>query len=73
MGLIEALRAHSVKLAHALGQIRVRRFHQEVVVVPHLAIGVPAPVEALADTPQHLHPRLPISIVEINGLAPVSS
>ena len=65
--------AGSPELVHALGEIRVRGFHQQAVVIPHLALGVHDPVEALADLGQDLQPRLPILILQIDGLPPVSA
>jgi len=70
--LAEALRIDTVELAHALREIAVRGLHQQVVLVPHLAIRMDDPVEALADMAQHLQPQVPILILDINGLPPVS-
>jgi hypothetical protein len=47
--LVEALRVDAIELAHALREIGVGRFRQQMVVVSHLAIGMDGPIEALAD------------------------
>jgi hypothetical protein len=42
---IEALRVDPVQLPHALGEIAVRGFDQEMIVVVHQTIGMHRPVE----------------------------
>jgi hypothetical protein len=72
MRLVEALRIDAVELPHALGEIAVRSFYQQMVVIPHLAVGMNDPVEALADLPGHLQPDLTTPVLEIDGLPPSS-
>lgn len=45
---VDVLTVYPVKLPHPLREISLKRLHQEVVVITHLAIGVAMPIEALA-------------------------
>ena len=46
---IEALRVDPVQLPHALGEITVWGFDQEMIVVVHQTIGMHCPVEVADD------------------------
>jgi hypothetical protein len=62
VGAVDVLGENAVQLPHALGEIRIRRLDQEVVVVRHQAVGVNQPIEALAGCAQHIQERSPITI-----------
>ena len=51
---VETLGEDAVQLPHAAGQVRRRRFDEQVVVVVHLAPGVTEPSEAFDDTRQNV-------------------
>ncbi len=70
---IKTLRIDAVQLPHALGQMAIDRFHDQVIMVGHLAIRMHHPVEAGADMPQDFQPCRSVLIIQIDVLAPVSS
>ena len=51
---VETLGEDAVQLPHAAGQVRRRRFDEQVVVVVHQAPGVTEPSEAFGDTRQNV-------------------
>ena len=59
---VDRLRKDAVQLPHALGEIRIRRLHQQVVVVGHEAVGMNQPIEALAGCTQHVQKRRPVAV-----------
>ena len=65
MGAVVALGVYPIEMAHALRQIRFRRFDQDVVVVRHLAPGMAHPVKAFADRPEYLQPCFPVRVRQI--------
>ena len=73
MAAVDRLRVHAVKLAHAQGEIAFDCFNHDVVVIRHLAPGVAHPIEASANLAERLKPCTPISVIEINVLAPVTT
>ena len=73
MAAIETLRIDAVQLAHAFGQISIDRFHEQVIVVGHLTIGMHDPVEASADITDNGQPCCPVIIIQIDVLAPIAS
>jgi len=46
MTTIELLRIDPVNMPHAQGKIAVERFHKQVVVIVHQAVGIATPMEA---------------------------
>lgn len=60
---VVALRVDAVELAHALGEIRLGGFDDQVIVVVHQTVGVTEPVKALDDVPQALQEGVAIGIV----------
>lgn len=70
---VEGLRIHAVQPAHATAEIRLRRCHQQVVVIPHQAIGVKQP-PLLRDLPtQEIEKPLPVFAVPEDHFAPVAT
>jgi len=51
VGSVERLCIHTIQVAHATREIRIRRFDQQVIVIAHKAIGMADPSEALNDIP----------------------
>lgn len=47
MDSVERLGVDAVQVAHAGGEVSLRRFDEKMVVVAHQAVGVAEPVEAL--------------------------
>jgi hypothetical protein len=64
---VDVLRIHTVELAHTPREIRVRRLHQQVVVIRHLTPRMTAPVEPIAHTPEHVEPGLTIHVTGTRG------
>ena len=73
MQVVEALRIDAVQLAHSFRQIPVRGLHQKVVVVGHQTVGVPPPVEPLADLREQVEKGLPICVTPIDVLAAIAA
>jgi hypothetical protein len=70
---IHPLRIHPVQLPHASRQIALRRFHDQVIVIGHLAPAMTHPVEPFANLTQQLQPGQPIFIAKENGLPPITA
>lgn len=60
---VVALSVGAVELAHALGEIRLGGFDDQVIVVVHQTVGVTEPVKAPDDVPQALQEGVAIGIV----------
>jgi hypothetical protein len=64
VSVIERPRVLAVEVAHAVGEIRQRRFDDQVVVVAHQATGVQLPLIAAHDPAQDANERVPVGVVE---------
>jgi hypothetical protein len=64
VSVIERPRVLAVEVAHAVGEIRQRRFDDEVVVISHQAAGVQLPAIAAHDPAQDANERVPVGVVE---------
>jgi hypothetical protein len=73
MAAIARLGVDAVELTHPLGEVRIGRLDDEVIVVGHLAPGVAAPVETAAHLAQHDEPVRAVLIVAIDRLAPITA
>ena len=73
MAAVAGLGVHAIELAHAFGQIAIRRLHQKMVVVVHQTPGIAEPVELVDDLTQCLEKSLPIQVVVKNVFAPIAS
>ena len=69
VNLVEPLGIHAVELPHPIGKIRVRRLHEQVVMVGHETVRVAPPVEALAHISAHPQEQLPVAV---KGVVPAS-
>ena len=68
---IEALRVDPVQLPHALGEIAVRGFDQEMIVVVHQTIGMHCLVKVEDDLWQHAQKQTPVLLAQENRLPPI--
>jgi len=68
MPVVECAGVLTVEVAHAVGQIRERRFDQQVVVVAEQAAGVQAPAVATADAAEDLREDGAVGVVAEDGL-----
>ncbi len=57
MGTVDVLGVDTVELSHALGQIGVGRFDQQMIMIRHQAIGMTDPVETFAGSAQDVQKR----------------
>jgi len=73
MDPVEPLRVDPVEFAHALGQIAVRRLHQEMIMVGHQAAGMDDPVEPFPHARQHGEKHRPVAVAPQNRFAPVAA
>jgi hypothetical protein len=72
VNLVEALGINAIVLAHTFGEVAVRCFNEQVVVVPHLTEGVNDPIKTFADLFQDLQLQFPVSIFEVDIVPSVS-
>jgi hypothetical protein len=70
---IESLGIDPVELAHALGQIGVRRLDHQMVVIAHLATRVNDPVETVADVRKRLPPDDAVVVAKVNVFPPIAT
>ena len=68
MTFIKKLRIDAVQLPHTQGEIAVRRFDQEVIVVVHQAVSMTEPVIPLIDVLERVQEVDPVLVVFENGL-----
>ena len=73
MPAVEALRIHTIELAHPGRQVRLGRFDQHVEVVAHQAPRVAPPVEPRAHLAQNRQPLGSIQVVDIDRFAAVTA
>jgi hypothetical protein len=64
VSVIESPRVLAVEVAHSVGEIRQRRFDDEVVVIAHQAAGVQLPAVAAHDPVQDANERVAVGVVE---------
>ena len=64
MSVVERPRVLAVEVAHAVGEIRQRRFDDEVVVIAHQAMGVQLPPVAVHDPVQDARERVSVGVVD---------
>ena len=63
VALVEGAGVLAVQVAHAVGEVRERRFDHEVVVIAEQAPGVESPAIAAADPPQDLEEDAAVVVV----------
>jgi hypothetical protein len=73
MALVEGPCVGAVEVAHAVGEVGLGGFDDEVVVVPHEAADVDAPAVAAFDAPEDVGPDDPVPVVEDDRALVVSS
>jgi hypothetical protein len=71
--MVEPLGIDAVELPHPFGQVRVRRLHEQVIVVGHQTVGVPPPVEALANIGKQTQEHTPVAVIAIDILTRVTA
>ena len=73
MAAVETLRINAVQLSHAVRKVGIRSFDDDVVVVGHLAVGMAAPVEPLANLLEQRLPVLAVAVVVEDILTAIAS
>ena len=68
MTFIKQLRIDTVQLPHTQGEIAVRRFDQEVIVIIHQAVGMTEPVIPFIDVLEGVQEVDAVLVVFENGL-----
>jgi hypothetical protein len=68
---VEALRIHPIQLAHPSGQISLRRFNEQVVIITHQTVGMAPPGKAVEDLADDCQEAVSISVVHIDCFTPV--
>ena len=73
MSSIVRLRIAAIELAHAEGEVRLRRFNEKMIVIVHQAIRVAEPAKAVDDMGEEGKSLRPITVVHhdiLPGIAP---
>lgn len=73
VGPIEPLLVDAVELAHAFGQIGIRRLDEQVVMVRHEAVRMHRPIETLPHVAEDVEKQPPVDISAIDVLAPITA
>ena len=68
-----AARVSALELAHAFAEIAVRRFHQQMIVIAHQAVGVRNPIEVLDHRAKCFKEGATILVVLIDRLATITA
>ena len=63
----------AVQMVHALGQVRLRRLKEQVVMVRHQCEREQPPPLLVDGASQQLHPLLPVYVVAHNGLSLIAA
>jgi len=71
--LVDPLGVDVVQLAHPLGEIRIRRLNEQVIMVAHQAVGVHQPVEPMTDTAKHIQEEMAVPSAEADVLSTVTT
>ena len=69
---VEDLGVHSVQLPHASGEICLRGFYDEVVVVIHEAVGMADPVESIYHVSKDIEEVSSVLVIQEDGLLSVA-
>jgi len=64
MAAVKSLRVHSIELPHALGQIGLWGFKDEVIMVGHQAIGIADTIEPATDMGIYLKEEGAVGLIE---------
>ena len=72
MAPIEPLGIGAIQLPHALGQIRQGRFHQQMVMIVHQAIGMASPPKAIHDLGESIEKGLAVGLGFNDGLVSIT-
>jgi hypothetical protein len=70
---VQPLGIDAFELPHPMGKIRVRRLHEQVVMVGHETVRVAPPVEALAHISEHPQEQLPAAVNAVDALTTVTA
>jgi len=70
---VEALSEYAIELAHADGQISLRRLHQQMIVIVHEAIGMNEPVISTMNVIQRQQECLSVFFIPVNGFTSIAS
>lgn len=73
MATIERLRVDAVQLAHGFRQIAFRRFHHQVEVVIHQAVGMQEETKPGDHARQHSQKVLPVLVIEKDVLLDITT
>jgi hypothetical protein len=67
---VERHRVDAVEVLHPLGDVRVRRLDDEVVVVGHQREGVDRPAPLARDLAEQADEEAPVAVVDVDRLLP---
>lgn len=70
---VKTLSVDAVEVTHALDEVGLRGFHQQVVVITHQTVGMHPPVKSFNRAGQYVQAALPVGIVRIDRLLAVTS
>ncbi len=72
MSAVDVLGVDAVQLPHSMGQISIGRLHQNMIMVPHLAVGMIDPIEPVGYLTHEFQKFNAIGLSEIDILLFVS-
>jgi len=64
---------NTIELAHALREVGVPGFNEQVIVIGHQAVGMTPPQELLNDSGKDIEEGATVLVVFVNRFAPVAS
>ena len=73
MAPIESLSLYAIELSHAPGEVRVRRFDEQLIVVGHQAVGMHQPVEPPAGRCKNREEGPAILVTPVDILLPITA
>jgi hypothetical protein len=63
LALVVRLRVYPIELPHSFGQVSIRRFNDEMIVIVHYAISMADPVNPFVDSSEHVQEKLTMAVI----------
>jgi hypothetical protein len=73
MALVVGLGVYPIELPHSFGQVSIRRFNNQMIVIVHQAIGMADPVKPLVDLSERIQEKFTITVMLEDRLALVAA
>jgi hypothetical protein len=73
MSAVKSLGVNPIEMSHALGEIAFDRFHNNMIMIGHLAPSMTYPMEPFTNLTQNFKPITTVHLAEENILATITA